>query len=114
MRKFLVFTKKEFYHIFRDRWTMIILLVLPVLMILMFGFAISTEIKNARIAVYDPSHDLATQKIIDKINSSEYFTLDTYINDPSRIETVFQKGEIGLVVAFSENFYKTYCSPESM
>lgn len=102
----MVFTKKEFYHIFRDRWTMIILLVLPVLMILMFGFAISTEIKNARFAVYDPSHDLATQKIIDKINSSEYFTLDTYINDPSRIETVFQKGEIGLVVAFSENFYK--------
>jgi len=72
----------------------------------MFGFAISTEIKNARIAVYDPSHDLATQKITDKITSSEYFTLDTYINDPTQIETVFQKGEISLVVVFSENFYK--------
>ncbi len=106
MKKFLVFTQKEFYHIFRDRWTMIILLVLPILMILMFGFAISTEIKNARFAVYDPSHDLATQKITDKIQSSEYFTLGTYLSDPAQIQTVFQKGEISLVVVYSENFYQ--------
>lgn len=106
MRKFLVFTQKEFYHIFRDRWTMIILLVLPILMILMFGFAISTEIKSARFAVYDPSHDLATQKITDKIQSSEYFTLETYLSDPAQIEKVFQKGEISLVVVYSENFYQ--------
>jgi ABC-2 type transport system permease protein len=72
----------------------------------MFGFAISTEIKNARFAVYNPSHDLATQKIIDKISSSEYFTLDTYLHNPAQIEKIFRKGEIGLVVAFSENFYK--------
>ena len=69
MRKFLVFTQKEFYHIFRDHWTMIILLVLPILMILFFGFGITTEINNARFAVYDPSNDMATQKIIDKIQT---------------------------------------------
>ena len=106
MRKFLVFTQKEFYHIFRDRWTMLILLVLPVLMILLFGFGITTEIKNARFAVYDPSHDLATQKIIDKIQNSEYFTLEAYLNDPGQIETIFQKGEISLLVVFSERFYE--------
>lgn len=106
MRKFVVFTQKEFYHIFRDRWTMIILLVLPILMILLFGFGITTEIKNARFAVYDPSNDLATQKIIDKIQSSEYFTLEAYLSDPSGIETIFRKGEVSLLVVFSENFYE--------
>jgi len=106
MRKFLVFTQKEFYHIFRDRWTMIILLVLPVLMILLFGFGITTEIKNARFAVYDPSNDMATQKIIDKIQSSEYFTLGAYLSDPAEIETVFQKGEVSLLMVFSEGFYE--------
>ena len=102
----MVFTQKEFYHIFRDRWTMIILLVLPILMILLFGFGITTEIKNARFAVYDPSRDLATQNIIDKIQTSEYFSLEAYITDPDQIETIFQKGEISLVVVFGERFYE--------
>ena len=102
----MVFTQKEFYHIFRDRWTMMILLVLPILMILLFGFGITTEIKNARFAVYDPSRDLATQKIIEKIQTSEYFSLEAYITDPGQIETIFQKGEISLVVVFSERFYE--------
>ncbi len=106
MRKFLVFTQKEFYHIFRDRWTLIILLVLPILMILLFGFGITTEIKNARFAVYDPSNDMATQRIIDKIQSSEYFTLEAYLSDPAEIETIFQKGEISLLMVFSEAFYE--------
>lgn len=106
MKKFLVFTQKEFYHIFRDRWTMIILLALPVLMILLFGFAITTEIKNAHFAVYDPSHDLATQKITDKIQSSEYFTLQAYLSDPAEIEKIFQRGEASLVIVYSENFYE--------
>ncbi len=106
MNKFLVFTQKEFYHIFRDHWTMIILLVLPILMILLFGFGITTEIKNARFAVYDPSNDMATKKIIDKIQSSEYFTLEAYLSNPAEIETIFQKGEISLLMVFSESFYE--------
>ena len=106
MKKFLIFTQKEFYHIFRDRWTMIILLLLPILMILLFGFGITTEIKNARFAVYDPSQDMATQKIIEKISTSEYFSLFSYISDPDQIETIFQKGEVSLVIVFSERFYE--------
>ena len=106
MKKFLVFIQKEFYHIVRDTWTMIILLALPIVMTLLFGFGISTEIKNAKFAVYDPSHDLATQKIIDKIKTSDYFTLETYIDDPNQIETIFQEGKISLVIVFSEQFYE--------
>lgn len=106
MKKFLVFTQKEFYHIYRDTWTMMVLLVLPILMILLFGFGITTEIKNAKFAVYDPSRDMATQKIIDKIKTSEYFTLEAYLDDPNQIEDIFQKGEIGMVIVFGERFYE--------
>jgi ABC-2 type transport system permease protein len=106
MKKFLTFTQKEFYHIFRDRWTMIILLVLPILMILLFGFGITTEIKNAKIAVYDPSRDMATQKVTEKIVTSEYFSLQAFITDPGEIETIFQKGEITMVMVFGERFYE--------
>ena len=74
MRQFIAFVKKEFYHIFRDRRTMLILLGMPVVQIVLFGFAISTEVKNVRLAVLDPSNDVVTRKIIDRLDASEYFT----------------------------------------
>ena len=73
MRQFIAFVKKEFYHIFRDRRTMLILLGMPVVQIILFGFAISTEMKNVRLAVLDPSNDVVTRKIIDRLDASEYF-----------------------------------------
>ena len=68
MRQFIAFIKKEFYHIFRDRRTMLILLGMPVVQIILFGFAISTEVKNVRLAVLDPSNDVVTRKIIDRLD----------------------------------------------
>ena len=106
MKQFLVFTQKEFYHIFRDRWTSLVLLVLPILMIILFGFGISTEIKNTKFAVYDPSRDISTQAIINKMKSSDYFTLEQYIDDPGEIENIFKQGKIGFMVVFSEKFYQ--------
>lgn len=106
MKQFLVFTQKEFYHIFRDRWTTIVLLLLPVLMILLFGYGITTEIKNTRFAVFDPSKDISTQAIVNKLQISEYFTLEEYLSDPYDIETVFKEGRTGFVVVFSEKFYQ--------
>jgi len=106
MKQFLVFTQKEFYHIFRDRWTMIMLLAFPVIMIILFGFGITTEIQNSKIAIYDPSHDQATRDIINKLETSEYFTLQEQLNDPGHIETIFKKGKIGLMVVFGDSFYE--------
>lgn len=102
--QFFAFVKKEFLYIFRDTWTMIILLLLPVLMIILFGFGISTEIKNTRVAVFDPSRDAATQQIVNNLSESEYFIIDRYLSDISEVEQVLKKGDIGLVVVFSGNF----------
>ena len=60
MRQFLSFVKKEFFHIFRDRRTMFILLGMPVVQIIIFGFALTNEVKNAKIAILDHSKDAAT------------------------------------------------------
>jgi ABC-2 type transport system permease protein len=105
MRQFLIFTQKEFYHILRDRWTMLILLVLPVIMLILFGYAISTEIRNAHFVVFDPSRDVATQGIVNKLETSEYFIFDEYVNSPQQAEELFMKGDIGMFIIFSEHFY---------
>jgi ABC-2 type transport system permease protein len=106
MRQFLTFTRKEFYHIARDRWTMLMLLAFPMIMIILFGFGITTEIKNSKIAIFDPSKDLATQNIITKLETSEYFTLENYLSNTKEIETVFKTGKVGLLVVFGERFYE--------
>lgn len=107
MKQFWIFTQKEFYHILRDPWTMIILLVLPVVMLILFGYAISTEIRNAHFVVYAPSRDVTTQGIVNKLETSEYFTFDGYVNSPQEAEELFMEGDIGMFVIFSENFYNS-------
>lgn len=104
MRQFIAFVKKEFYHIFRDRRTMLILLGMPVVQIILFGFAISTEVKNVRLAVLDPSNDVVTRKIIDRLDASEYFTVTARFHSPQEMEATFLKGEIDMAVVFGERF----------
>jgi ABC-2 type transport system permease protein len=85
---------------------MIILLVMPIVMIILFGFGITTEVRNSKMAVYDPAKDIATQGIINSLTTSEYFDLAEYLDSPDKIETIFKEGKIGLMVVFGERFYE--------
>ena len=101
---FLAFVKKEFYHILRDKRTIMILLVMPIVQIILFGFAITTEVKNTPTAIFDPSKDPATMQITERLAASDYFTLIRELHNPEDIEKAFQTGEVKMVVVFSENF----------
>lgn len=104
MKQFVAFIRKEFFHIFRDRRTMLILLGMPVIQIILFGFAITTELKNVRVAVLDPSNDVVTREITERINASEYFSVTCLVHSPEQIEAAFQKGEIDMALVFSKSF----------
>jgi ABC-2 type transport system permease protein len=104
MRQFLAFIKKEYYHIVRDRWTMVILLVMPILMLTLFGFAITTEVRNMNIAICDPSKDVATRAIVDKLEASDYFKVTRFLSSPDEIDGAFKSGDLGIVVVFGARF----------
>ena len=104
MRQFTTFVRKEYYHIFRDKRTMLILLVMPIIQILLFGFAITTEVKNVKVAVFDPSKDVSTQQIKERFQAGEYFTIVEELTHHDQINDVFKSGKINLVIVFSENF----------
>jgi|GEM_PF-3552067 len=101
---FLVFVQKEFYHIFRDKRTMLILLGMPVVQLILFGFAITNEVKNAKIVIFDPSKDDATQRIARQLDASQYFTVVRYVNNQQELKQSFQDGNIGMAVVFGERF----------
>lgn len=106
MKQFASFVRKEFYHIFRDRRTMLILLGMPVAEIIIFGFAITTEINNINFAVLDPSKDVSTRRMTEELDASRYFTLKETLPSDSEIEKVFQESRADLVVVFSPDFDK--------
>ncbi len=110
MGQFGAFVKKEFYHILRDRRTLLILLGMPIVQILLFGFAITTEVKNTRVAVFDPTPDVETRRITERLDASEYFTVTERLTSPEDINDIFKYGRIGLVVVFSDNFGNDFSS----
>jgi ABC-2 type transport system permease protein len=110
MKRFLGFVKKEFLHIFRDYRTLIILFGIPAAQILIFGFAVSTDIKNAGVAILDLSKDEITQKLSDKIISSGFFKKTDNLLHYSDIDLLFKKGKTKAVIIFEENFGKRLLS----
>lgn len=104
MKQFLVFIKKEFYHVFRDRKTLLMLFGLPIAQIVLFGFALTNEIKNNRIVIVDYAKDLASQQIINKIEASKYFDVEKSLMSHNEIEAAFKEGKIKLAVVFPSNF----------
>ena len=104
MKKFLGFVVKEFYHIFRDIRTLLILFGIPAAQIMIFGYVVTNEIKNVRIAILDPSRDETTMAITDKILSSGYFELAMELKSIGEVEEAFKKGKIKEALIFDNNF----------
>lgn len=110
MKQFIGFFRKEFIHIIRDFRSLMILLLMPVIMMLIFGYAINMDIKNAGIAIMDMSGDDMTREISDKILSSGYFELNEVISDQSRVEELFKESKVKEVLVFEQDFARKYNS----
>ena len=104
MKQFIVFVKKEFLHVLRDRKTLLILFGLPIVQIMIFGFALTNEVKNSKIVIADQAKDMASQQLITKIEASKYFEIEKSVLNRSEIEAAFKEGKIKAAVVFPENF----------
>lgn len=104
MSRFRGFVIKEIYHIVRDYRTLLILFGMPAVQLLLFGYVITNEIKDAKIAVLDQSKDHVTQQITQKIISSGYFLLEKNLADYQQIDQSFREGDIKLVIVFEPGF----------
>lgn len=106
MKKFRILVYKEFIHIWRDKRTLIILLLMPAALIILFGFAITNEIKDAPIGLYDKSKDNLSKRITDNILNSQYFKLIEIIESESDLINAFRKGNVKMILVFENDFEK--------
>lgn len=105
MKQLFAFIRKETVHLLRDRSTLIVIIAIPIIQLVLFGFAITTEVKNVKVAVFDPSKDNITRQIVEKIDNSKYFDVSQMLTSPSQIDAVFREdAQMDLVVVFSDDF----------
>src|SRR6186713_889172 len=104
MQQFFSLVRKEFHHILRDRRTMFILLGMPIMQIIIFGFALTNEVKNSKIAILDNSNDMSTSALRTEIEASRYFTVVKDAHVFSEIEDAFHAGKIRMAIVFPKNF----------
>ncbi|MCF8389819.1 MAG: ABC transporter permease [Bacteroidales bacterium] len=104
MKRLLGFIQKEIYHIFRDYRTLLILFGIPLAQILIFGFVVTNDLRDVKIAVLDQSKDEVTTAIMDKILSSGYFILEEELSSLDQIEPAFKSGYIKEVIIFEPHF----------
>jgi ABC-2 type transport system permease protein len=104
MKQLLAFIRKEFCHVFRDKRTLLILFGLPVVQIVLFGFALSSEVKNIGITVLDQAHDINSEQIINRIKTSSYFLVKEPVSHYANIEEKFKEGSIKCALVFPADF----------
>ena len=104
MKQLIVFIKKEFLQVFRDKQTLLMLFGLPIAQIVLFGFALSNEVKGSKIVITDYSKDAVTTRIIGKITASQYFTVEQSLQNADQLQAAFRKGTIKMAVVFPANF----------
>ena len=94
MRAFRGFVRKETLHLLRDRQTLAILLLFPVVQVLIFGFAVRTDVRDIAIAIVDPTPDVATRELRERIAASDRFHVVAVAPSTADLELGFRRGTV--------------------
>jgi len=103
MKQFIAFVIKETKHILRDKRTMLILFGMPVVMMLLFGFAITTDVKNVRTVVVTSEMSPRTQRAVERLAQSEYFIITQTVNTPQEAERLIRSQKADMALVFVQN-----------
>jgi ABC-2 type transport system permease protein len=95
---------KEIRHIFRDKKTLAFMLFIPVVLVLIFGYAIRTEIYQAQIAVWDCSKSTHSKSLINKFIHSDYFNVTQFLNSQTEVEQSFRQAKVRMVMVIPKRF----------
>ena len=104
MKQFISFVIKEGKHILRDKRTMLILFGMPIVLMLLFGFAITNDVRNVRTVVATSQMDHLTQQAVDRLAASEYFTIVKTVNTPKEAERMIRSQKADLAIVFAKDF----------
>jgi ABC-2 type transport system permease protein len=95
---------KEFIQIFRDPRMKGIIFLMPVIMVLVFGYAVTTDVKHVRTAVYDLDNSVASRELLTRFERSGYFDITTHIDRESQVRELMDRGRVQAVLQMNRGF----------
>jgi ABC-2 type transport system permease protein len=98
------FVIKEFHHILRDRQTLTILLLMPLVQVVLFGFALRSDVRDIRLAVVDPAPDHATMELRSRFEGTGRFRIVGVFKTPDAIGPLFRRGSADVAIVFEPGF----------
>ena len=104
MNQFISFVIKETKHIVRDRRTMLILFGMPVVMMLIFGFAITTDVRNVKVTVVTAVMNPRIQQVVQRIDASEYFVVTQTVSNTQEAKQLLADHQADIAIVFSNDF----------
>jgi ABC-2 type transport system permease protein len=100
-------TKKEFIHIRRDRPSLVISFMMPIMMLMIFGFAVNTDVNNVDLAVYDASRTTLSRDLIGSFSNSYYFTRYASVDSIVEVEELISNGKVKVGLIIPDDFAKS-------
>jgi ABC-2 type transport system permease protein len=104
MRRIYAIARKEFIHIIRDPRTMIAVLIMPLLQLFLFSYAVSFDVKDLPTALLDQDHTATSRQYVDALKQSNYFVVNKNLTSVSEIDGVFDRNDSRVVVVISPGF----------
>lgn len=98
------FVRKEIRHILRDRQTLTVLLLMPLVQVVLFGYALRTDVRSVRLAIVDPTPDYATTALRNRLAANDRFQLVTVSPTLRAVEPLLQGGTVDEAVVFDPEF----------
>lgn len=106
LSKIFAITKKEIYQIARDKRSVLIIFALPVFLLILFGYAITLDVNNVKLGVYDKDNSEASRNFISKLSGSKYFKIVSYAGSDGEVNELLDRGIVQCVVVIPVDFSK--------
>lgn len=107
INRLIIIVKKEFIHIIRDKASLSMAVMMPVIFIFLFGYAVNTDVENIKMAVMDMDHTIQSRELISKFKNSNYFQPHIYIHNKKELEKLIDKGEVRAGMIIPTGFSKS-------
>lgn len=103
-KRMLTITKKEFIHLKRDKASLAIAIMMPIMMLILFGFAVTSDVKNVKLVVFDGDKTKESRALIEKFANSNYFQVSDIVNNYDKVEEYIDKGDAKVGLAIPDGF----------
>lgn len=112
--KIFAITKKELWQISRDKRSLLIIFVLPVFLLILFGYAITLDVHDIKLAVYDKDKTQSSRDFINNFSSSPYFKIVTFPESDNDINDLLDRGIVQCVIVIPKGFSKALSTKENV